>query len=220
MPTNTTNSTTDAPTSVATTVTPSVVTTTDASTTVVTATTSTTSVVTTGVVTTAIPIPPIAFCKYLCNNEIYLFQFFFGTLINYSYIIADVLACGFENDWCNIIPAGEKYWKRISGRTNSFQTGPEHDRSAEGGKYMYFEATNLNEDDLSMLMTPYAVANGKNQCLEFFYHMHGNNMGILIVFNSNFDVLWSKTGNQGNEWQQALVNISGPAGSRYRVFIP
>ena len=130
------------------------------------------------------------------------------------------IACEFENDWCNIIQAGEKYWKRISGRTYSFQTGPEHDRSAEGGKYMYFEATNIKKDDQSMLVTPYVVANGKNQCFEFFYHMHGNDMGSLVVINSNFDGVWSKTGNEGNEWKQALVNISGPGGYRYKVLIP
>ena len=130
------------------------------------------------------------------------------------------IACDFENDWCNIIQGAGKYWKRISGRTNSFQTGPEHDRSAEGGKYMYFEATNLKKGEQSVLILPNAVANGKNQCLEFFYHMHGNEMGSLVVINSNLDVVWGKTGNQGNEWKQALVNISGPAGYRYRVFIP
>ena len=148
--------------------------------------------------------------------KFYLFQKFFSE----HYFLAHVfIACDFENDWCNIIQAGEKYWKRISGRTHSFDTGPEHDRSAEGGKYMYFEATNLKEGDSSMLITPYAEANGKNQCLEFFYHMYGNGMGSLKVLNSNLDVVWNKTGNQGNEWKQALVNISGPAGYRYRVFI-
>ena len=85
---------------------------------------------------------------------------------------------------------------------------------------MYFEATNQKKGDRSWLILPNAVANGKNQCLEFFYHMHGNEMGSLVVINSNLDVVWRKTGNQGNEWKQALVNISGPAGHRYWVFIP
>lgn len=48
-------------------------------------------------------------------------------------------------------------------------------------------------------------------CLTFWYHMYGNGMGtlrVVIPMRNGDDQLWSKSGYQGNQWIQALVDIS------------
>jgi hypothetical protein len=47
-------------------------------------------------------------------------------------------------------------------------------------------------------------------CLHFSYHMHGENMGRLNVFgvkDGNKTLLWRLAGDQGVEWQSAVVKL-------------
>ena len=44
--------------------------------------------------------------------------------------------------------------------------------------------------------------NGELSCLEFYYHMYGDTMGILTVFNGNA-VVFNTSGNHGNQWIKA-----------------
>ena len=48
--------------------------------------------------------------------------------------------------------------------------------------------------------------NGGLSCLEFYYHMYGSTMGTLTVFNGNV-VVFNASGNHGNYWREANVNI-------------
>ena len=48
--------------------------------------------------------------------------------------------------------------------------------------------------------------NGGLSCLEFYYHMYGDNMGTLTVFSGS-GVVFNASGNHGNTWIQAEITI-------------
>ena len=45
------------------------------------------------------------------------------------------------------------------------------------------------------------------QCMTFYYHMNGASMGSLKV-EINGNTLFSKSGDQGNQWHMAQVDVS------------
>ena len=45
-------------------------------------------------------------------------------------------------------------------------------------------------------------------CVSFYYHMYGRDIKTLNVYNGG-NVIWTKSGNQGNAWKKAEVSISG-----------
>ena len=50
------------------------------------------------------------------------------------------------------------------------------------------------------------VGNGELSCLEFYYHMYGDTMGTLTVFNGNA-VVFNTSGNHNNTWTKAEITI-------------
>lgn len=52
----------------------------------------------------------------------------------------------------------------------------------------------------------YASIVESSGCLKFHYHMHGIDMGTLNVYQGSRHI-WSKTGNQGNQWEVAVLNL-------------
>ena len=61
------------------------------------------------------------------------------------------------------------------------------------------------------------------RCLHFYYHMYGEDMGTLKVIQSflvgdDDTVLFEKSGDQGNQWILARVQVKASA-SPYRVSI-
>lgn len=78
------------------------------------------------------------------------------------------------------------------------------------GTYIYLEASGIHRGTTSRLISATVYPSGPS-CLTFWYHMYGNDMGTLKVFiptRDEDDQLWYKSGNQGNQWLQALVDIS------------
>ncbi|MCB0794655.1 MAG: hypothetical protein KDB88_07950 [Flavobacteriales bacterium] len=122
--------------------------------------------------------------------------------------------------WSNLGGDDLDWWVENAG-TPSSSTGPnaDHTSGTNGGLYLYVEATSPNFpnktaiieapcQDISGLTGPYLI---------FWYHMNGADMGSLHVdiddagsISSN---VWSVSGNQGSNWQQALVPLSAFAGS-------
>jgi len=45
----------------------------------------------------------------------------------------------------------------------------------------------------------------------FHYHMYGATMGELRVTSAAGQVLWSQSGDQGNSWQAATVEVYSPS---------
>ncbi|XP_040916690.1 MAM domain-containing glycosylphosphatidylinositol anchor protein 2 isoform X3 [Toxotes jaculatrix] len=92
--------------------------------------------------------------------------------------------------------------------------------------YMYIETSRPRlEGDKARLLSPTfnmnsktsssssAVSNNPTYCFAFFYHMYGKHIGALNVFLRQKGQMvtdtsvWSLTGNQGDRWRQAKVNI-------------
>ena len=79
------------------------------------------------------------------------------------------------------------------------------------GGYIYIEASEpQRRGDRALLM---GMRMCGTMCLQFYYSMNGRRMGTLNVYKregvKNDDLIWSMSGNQGNEWQEALVDMGG-----------
>ena len=69
-------------------------------------------------------------------------------------------------------------WRRISGGTPSQGTGPS--AAAEGENYLYIEASIASINASAFLLSPLLNAS-KVWLLSFAYHMHGDNVGSLVL---------------------------------------
>ena len=104
---------------------------------------------------------------------------------------------------------------------NFVDTGPTTDHTLQSinGFYMYTEATGRKFGDKARLLGPVEKAT-TGQCLQFWYHMYGSNMGTLSVHLKINNVLqktaiWSESGNKGNVWKLATKTIT--SSSTYQV---
>ena len=83
------------------------------------------------------------------------------------------------------------------------------------GFYMYTEASSRKPGDKARLFSPVNPAAPVVLYLQFWYHMNGADMGTLSVYLSvNIyghicqKSIWSKSGNQGNQWNLASSIIN------------
>lgn len=122
---------------------------------------------------------------------------------------------GFESGLINWINAGgdDFDWSRNSGETKSSNTGPLS--AAEGSFYIYTEANGNESSKMAILESPFIdIASLTNPQLRFSYHMYGSFMGTLRVQVSNdrgatwLTDIWSKSGDQGNNWYPANIDLS------------
>lgn len=104
-------------------------------------------------------------------------------------------------------------WTRDSNGTPSSSTGPSS--AAEGTYYIYTEASSPNyPSKVAILDGPcFDVSGLSNPTLTFQYHMYGATMGTLSLQarpdgSNTWTTIWSLSGNQGNSWQEAEVNLS------------
>ena len=77
---------------------------------------------------------------------------------------------------------------------------------------MYIETSVAPPNSITNMYTPWYWNDGQ-KCIQFFYHMYGNQIGKLTVYlrYSNSRYLyrkWSKTGNQNNTWHMGQVTVS------------
>ena len=71
---------------------------------------------------------------------------------------------------------------------------------------MYMEASSRQPGDYAKLNSPKLRFSG-SMCLQFFYHMYGADMGTLTV-NVNGDSVFNASGDEGDKWLKAEVNIT------------
>ncbi|RAJ17961.1 immunoglobulin-like domain-containing protein [Olleya aquimaris] len=114
-------------------------------------------------------------------------------------------------------------WTRRSGSTPSSNTGPSS--AAAGSQYAYMESSAPNySNKRAILVSPCFDLSGVNNAnFSFKYHMYGSSaMGSLSVAistnnGSSWTTIWSRSGNQGNAWQDASVDLSSYSGDAVRL---
>ncbi|XP_022097778.1 MAM and LDL-receptor class A domain-containing protein 1-like isoform X1 [Acanthaster planci] len=126
--------------------------------------------------------------------------------------------CNFESDFCTFANIHQDTfdWTRNNGATASSQTGPPTDHTLGNiyGYYVFIETSAPRVvDDFAYLFSETLPAN-TDMCLTFWYHMYGVDIGTLQVWLETtvlnpayWTLVWSKTGDQGNYWQNAIVDI-------------
>ncbi|XP_078329274.1 uncharacterized protein LOC144624019 [Crassostrea virginica] len=111
-------------------------------------------------------------------------------------------------------------WTRLSGRTNSTNTGPSG--ALIGSYYKYIETSVPREPGDNATMVSNLVFEAKSYCLSFYYHMYGSGMGTLMIQtqtgSQNPATLWMLSGNQGNTWH-SLKNLTIPLDQDTKILI-
>ena len=91
-------------------------------------------------------------------------------------------------------------------------TGPETDRTLQSaaGFYMIAESTKRKYKDVARMMSPIQKPT-TDSCLNFWYHMSGNDVGSLSVYLKRSGSLgiakWTESGNEGTMWRVAAVAV-------------
>ncbi|CAC5365364.1 unnamed protein product [Mytilus coruscus] len=131
--------------------------------------------------------------------------------------------CNFENSLCGWVPSsksnGTYIWKKGSGSTKTTFTGPskDHTNVSETGFYVYSDANGGKRRDVALLTSGPIVSRPK-QCLSFWYHMYGDDIGRLKVFQLNNvkgkeKRIFLKKSNQSDAWYQATIDLNKIVGT-------
>lgn len=113
-------------------------------------------------------------------------------------------------------------WTRDSGGTPSSTTGPSTGQN--GAFYVFTEASISasppgSPNKTALLNSPCIDLSALSAVsLEFGYHMYGTTMGSMEVLISvdngiTYSSIWSRNGNLGNTWNQAIIDISSFSGA-------
>ncbi|MEL7117785.1 MAG: T9SS type A sorting domain-containing protein [Bacteroidota bacterium] len=118
----------------------------------------------------------------------------------------------------------DRNWKKRSGSTPTSNTGPT--TAAQGNYYRYVESSGSGNPGKSAILTIKKCMNltqVNNPVFEFQYHMYGSTMGSLEVQVSTdggvswSEAIWKKSGDQGNQWNFASINLNGYATNATRL---
>lgn len=136
----------------------------------------------------------------------------------------DQVGCGSNGGDCIDCPTVDGVWKNAttdeidwivnSGGTVTSNTGPSTDADING-QYIYVESSSTCRPNKAAILTSdciEVVANTGICHLSFFYHMFGDNVNALFLEittdGTNWEEIWSATGNQGNEWIRQYINLT------------
>ena len=79
---------------------------------------------------------------------------------------------------------------------------------------MYVDASSRKRGDKARLLTP-TMPKTRGKCFEFWYHMYGSAVGSLKLYKKTGQSvstrIWSRSGNQGDEWLAAQVSVWSPS---------
>lgn len=113
-------------------------------------------------------------------------------------------------------------WTTGSGSTPSENTGPNN--AAMGNSYIYLESSSPNYPSKASVITSscFDLSEAANATLTFQYHLFGaDDMGGLElqaeINGSDWTSLWSVSGNQGNAWQSASVDLTTYLGDTIKL---
>ena len=110
-------------------------------------------------------------------------------------------------------------WTLNTGPTTSLTTGPTDDMTG-GGNYLYIEtSTPRIPGDTAILYTyDVDISTLSVPQLRFYSHMYGASIGTLLVDISDnggtsYTNVFTKSGDQGDQWNEETVNLSSYTGS-------
>ncbi|KAJ8050665.1 MAM and LDL-receptor class A domain-containing protein 2 [Holothuria leucospilota] len=136
--------------------------------------------------------------------------------------------CEFESDFCEWYNVDDDTpgfdWQRGMNGDPNLGTGPPVDHSSESttAYFAFANVANMPELSEARLASPPFDRAGI-QCLTFFYNIYGDDIGSLFVYKQdegdNFvSPSWQKSGDQGQYWRQAQVEISPTTGKTFQVY--
>ena len=101
----------------------------------------------------------------------------------------------------------EVNWLYRTGSTPSSGTGPSAD--VNGGGYIYIESSSPNYPNkkASFYSACTDISSLTNPTIQFYHHMYGTSMGSLTLSINN-DTVWSRSGDQGNQWSFNQIDLS------------
>ena len=85
------------------------------------------------------------------------------------------------------------------------------------GRYMYIEASYPRQANDNAKLS-FSSAGSGTFCLSFYYHMYGGGIGTLKVLNGG-QIKFSKSGDQGNAWTKAEVDVTGNGNVRINMWL-
>jgi hypothetical protein len=141
----------------------------------------------------------------------YLKAFVITALIVNISAYDETFECTFDLGLCNFTSSVDYSWKRRTGSTPSSPTGPSSDHTTGDGYYMYGEASSPNFPLKGPFELEASLGSVEASSIIFWYSMYGQSMGSLALqtysTNSGWVEQWSKSGDQGEDWQIAIVAI-------------
>lgn len=106
-------------------------------------------------------------------------------------------------------------WTFLSGSTTSGGTGPQFDHTTGtlSGVYAYMEVSQVANGETIELISPCLdFSLSPTPKVEFWYHMLGTQIGTLNLdvqdTSGNWINEWTLSGNQGDQWTSALVDLT------------
>ena len=136
---------------------------------------------------------------------------------------------GFEsNDGWTQVTGDDGNWVRNSGTTPSSNTGPS---AASGGSfYLFLEASSnsstgqIGSNATAILESDcFDLSSESSASFSFDYHMYGTDVGSLVAQASSdgttWTNIWNLSGNQGNSWQTASVDLAAYLGGTIKLRI-
>ena len=111
-------------------------------------------------------------------------------------------------------PDSAYHWGGGAGPTTTAGTGPTGDHTSGFGNYVYVEASLTPNGSVATLVSPLInLSPITNPELHFWYHMWtGNGTQGKLRWEINTGTSWTKldslSGNQGNAWQEMVVDLS------------
>ena len=134
---------------------------------------------------------------------------------------------GFEsNDGWTQVTGDDGNWVRDANGTPSSNTGPSS--AAEGSFYMFLEASTngstgqIGNNATAILESACFDLSGESAAsFSFQYHMFGSDVGSLTAQASSdgttWTNVWTLSGNQGNSWQSANVDLAAYLGGNVKL---
>lgn len=111
-------------------------------------------------------------------------------------------------------------WSTRAGTTTTTNSGPTTDISGTGN-YIYTESNYGTPGLVSNFISPYFdLTSLTAPQLSFQYHMYGTSMGTLMALawnGTSYDTLMNLSGNQGNVWNEAILDLSPYANSTTHI---